>query len=142
MGLSLLLALLPGLHARALEPPPCAWHDYLRSDAVTSWELQLDVPPARTLAAATRKEFVDSVLAALQQAADANGSSALMLRPRSLRTSVFLQTSHALSTLDGHPLPGFSDAAGSSRHYFWQKVAFIKRVVQQQHDRVTCCPHL
>ena len=111
----------PNAAATSRQQGECAWGQYLTHDVVTSWEFQLDVPLARVQAAVNRSDFLRAALGALHGAADRSGAQ-LQLDGPSLRTSVLLQTSHALSTADGRPLfPG-----ARQQHFDWQEIGFIK----------------
>lgn len=111
----------PAAAANPRQQGECAWQGYLSHERVTSWEFQLDVPLARVQAAANRSDFLHAALGALHRAADRSGAQ-MQLDAPSLRTSVLLQTSHALSTAHGRPLfPGARE-----QHFDWQEIGFIK----------------
>jgi hypothetical protein len=87
-----------GLAPRTTQAQPvnCSFQSYLRHDAVTSWELQLDVPSTKQEElGATRTAILGAVQ--WQLLALKNGSTELNIKvdADSLRTSIFDQRSTA-----------------------------------------------
>lgn len=78
--------------------PPCNFSQYIKNK-VTSWEFQLDLPAERCVG--KRSELLASVAQALSRLGD---DAFFSIDLDSVRTSVFDQTSTAISTLDGKPI--------------------------------------
>lgn len=123
--LALLVACAAGSAGWPTAPAPCQspskgclWSSYNPSPAVTSWEFQLDCPDDKVQG--RRDEVLARVVGALSAVAQAPSSS-LTVDWGSLRTSVFHQRSHAVSTLDGRPL-----FPGRESSFFWRQVGFLR----------------
>lgn len=113
----------------SLQKPPtnCSFTSFLRNPRVTSWELQLDIPTQKQNELGTKRS--DVLVAVTKQLVNISTSHFttndinFTVDTGSLRTSIYHQTSTALSTLDGRPI---YPSRRTPSMYDWRGPGFVR----------------